>query len=373
VKVAFLSPSAIAGGAERVQASLAGVLAGRGVDVHVVVLGDGALPSWLQDRGLEPTVLPAGRVRDPRWLSRTVRAVRRAIDRHASDVLVSSLGRGQLIGAAAARGTPVQPIWWSHNAPDSELIGWDRAATLLGAELVVAVNDAVASGHRRLRPRRPVVTIHNGIPLPDDAELERETRFAAKLRSELDWIDNPVAAIVGRLQGWKGQETFLRAAALVVHRIPSARFLVVGGALLGWEGDYEARLKGLAAELGVVDAVRFVGHQRDTGPWYAAADVVVNASVGDSFGLVILEAMARRKPLVATEQGGILEVVCHGDEGLLVAVDDPSAMASAICKLMADPDLAVELGSRGRARVLTEFTDSAMADRWGVVLESQAR
>ena len=353
--------------------SLAGELANRGAAVHVVVLGEGALPEWLRERGLSLTVLPAGRVRDPRWLLRTVQAVRGVVRRHASDVLVSNLGRGHLIGGAAARGTGVRRIWWSHNIPSGELFGWDRAATLVGADLIVAVSDAVAAGHRQMRPRLPLVTIHNGVAIPDDAELEREVERARQLRGELGWADNPVIAIVGRLQGWKGQETFLRAAALVLQRIPSARFLVVGGAILGWEGDYEAQLKDLARELRLGDSVRFVGHQSDVGPWYSAADVVVNASIGEPFGMVVIEAMARCKPLVVTDSGGIPEILTDGREGLLVPARDPARMAAALCALLSDATLAIVLGLRGRSRVLEEFTESTMADRWVDALNSLAR
>ena len=241
----------------------------------------------------------------------------------------------------------------------------------------------------------PLVTIHNGVAIPDDAELEREVERARQLRGELGWADNPVIAIVGRLQGWKGQETFLRAAALVLQRIPSARFLVVGGAILGWEGDYEAQLKDLARELRLGDSVCFVGHQSDVGPWYSAADVVVNASVGEPFGMVVIEAMARCKPLVVTDSGGIPEIVTHGQEGLL-SRRASRAMAGALCRLLSDRPLAIVLGLRGRrggqssragmaarcagwrtidrspwrsvrhgrSRVATDFSESAMGDRW---------
>ena len=359
----FFSPSAIAGGSERVFASLTGELAHRDVAVHAVVLGEGPLIGWLRSREVPVTVLPAGRVRDARWFLRTTWSLRSVIRAQRSGVLVSSLGRGHLIGAVAVRGTPTRRIWWSHNIPHGGL-GWDRAATLLGAELIVAVSDAVAAGHRRMRPHRSVITIHNGVTVPDEAELAREAMEGERLRNELGWAGNPVVAIVGRLQAWKGQETFLHAAALVLQQMPSVRFLVVGGAILGWEGDYEVELKRLARDLRLGDAVRFVGHQRDVGPWYAVADVVVNASIDEPFGLVILEAMARQRPVVATKSGGVPEFVTHGAEGLLVRPGDHRELATALSQLLSDGTLALDLGSHGRTRALTDFSVSVMADRW---------
>ena len=134
--------------------------------------------------------------------------------------------------------------------------------------------------------------------------------------------------------------------------------------MLGWEGDYEVRLKTPGARAWKRDVVRFVGHQRDVGPWYVAADVVVNASIDESFGLVILEAMARRRPVVATKSGGVPEVVTHGADGLLVRPGDHRELATALSQLLSDRALALELGSHGRTRVLTDFSVAVMADRW---------
>jgi glycosyltransferase involved in cell wall biosynthesis len=367
----FFSPSPVAGGSERVFASLTGELRDRGVAVHAAVLGEGPLTGWLEERDVPLTILPAGRVRNAGWLARTTRALRSAVRKQRSNVLISNLGRGHLIGVAAARGTGAYRVWWSHNIPRARPFGWDRSATLLGADLIVAVSEAVAAGHRGMRPRRPVTTIHNAVDFPDDSRLSHEAEQARRLRCELGWADNPVVALVGRLQAWKGQETFLRAAALLSQRMPSARFLVVGGAILGWEGDYEARLRALARDLELDEHVRFVGHQREVGPWYSAADAVVNASVDEPFGLVILEAMVRRKPIVATRSGGIPEIITHGREGLLVTPNDPRQMADAVQQALSDEALALELGSRGRSRALADFGVPLMADRWEEALANR--
>lgn len=124
--------------------------------------------------------------------------------------------------------------------------------------------------------------------------------------------------MVARLQPWKGQELFLRAAALVARMRSDVRFAIVGGAILGWEGDYPQRLRALAAQLGIEDRVFLAGHQADVYPWFDALDLSVTASVGEPFGLVTVEALALRKPVVGVRSAGTAEIIEDGVSGLLV-------------------------------------------------------
>lgn len=188
-----------------------------------------------------------------------------------------------------------------------------------------------------------------------------------RIRAKLGWDVAPLVGIVGRLEEWKGQKIFLRAAALVATSHPDARFLVVGGALLGWEGDYPLRLQRLAKELGIDERVYFAGHQDDVYPWFDAMDVVVHASSAEPFGLVIVEAMALGKALVASDSGGPAEIVEQGTSGLLVGHGDHAAMAKAVADLLSDPARRARMG-RAACERAAQFDESVTAERFSHLL-----
>jgi glycosyltransferase involved in cell wall biosynthesis len=187
------------------------------------------------------------------------------------------------------------------------------------------------------------------------------------IRRALGWDNNPTVGVVGRLQCGKGQEIFLQAAARLAGVREDVRFIVVGGAVLGWEGSYPDELRRLAVDLGIADRVHFAGHQLQIDRWYDALDVVVQASFGESFGLVLVEAMALGKPLVATSVGGQLEIVEDGTSGLLVPSGDSDALAEAVGRILADPGLAATL-SCGAAERSRAFTEERMAEEFADLL-----
>ena len=237
---------------------------------------------------------------------------------------------------------------------------------MLPAARVFALSEAGAAAQRRIAGSPPVTVVHPGIDL---------RRFAPHTDGELRagngiGPDELVIGIVGRLQPWKGQERFLHAARLVHRQIDGARFAVIGGAVLGWEGDYPARLRTLARDLGIGDRVIFTGHTEQVERWTAALDIAVNASEPEPFGLVILEAMAAGKPVVAVDAGGPSEIIRHGDTGLLSRTSRPEDLAREIIRLAEDPELRRRLGGAGRAEVERRFAAEHMAARFAAAMHS---
>ena len=165
-----------------------------------------------------------------------------------------------------------------------------------------------------------------------------------------------VVVLVARISPWKGQDVFIRAAALVLKQFPTCRFQIVGSALFG-EDALEGELKQLAASLGVAEKVEFLGFRKDVPELIAASTLLVHASTtAEPFGQVIVQAMVESKPVVATRGGGVLEIVDDGRTGLLVPMKDADAMAKAICEILADPVRARKMGEAGRERFLEKFT-----------------
>jgi peptidoglycan/LPS O-acetylase OafA/YrhL/glycosyltransferase involved in cell wall biosynthesis len=162
--------------------------------------------------------------------------------------------------------------------------------------------------------------------------------------------------LVGRIASWKGQHVFIRAAADVHARYPRAKFLIVGAALFG-EDEYEAQIRKLVRELALEDCVEFLGFRDDVPDLISRSDVLVHAStLGEPFGQVVVEGMAAGKPVIATNGGGLPEIVVTGETGLLVPMGDATAMADAMCLLAGDAKLRAKMGMAGTKRVAERFT-----------------
>ena len=162
--------------------------------------------------------------------------------------------------------------------------------------------------------------------------------------------------MVGRISPWKGQDIFIRAAALVRQTRPDVRFEIVGSVLFGEEA-YESQIHQLVETLGLQDTVLFLGFRNDIPELIAAADILVHASTTpEPFGQVVVQAMAAGKPVVATRGGGVLETVVEHQTGLLVPMGDAPAMAAAILTILANPVQAAAMGRSGRRRFLEHFT-----------------
>ena len=178
-----------------------------------------------------------------------------------------------------------------------------------------------------------------------------------------------VVLFSGRLATNKGLSVLAEAAPIVLKQLPDTRF-VIAGQDMGVREGMEKRLK----ELGICDRFLFTGHIKDDGMFlsaYGACDVFVLPSEYEAFGLVLLEAMASGKPCVATNVGGMPEVLGEPSPpkgihqtgcGMLVDYQDPGQLAQAIGRLLSDKSLRQTMGASGRARVQKEFNwDSVTA------------
>jgi glycosyltransferase involved in cell wall biosynthesis len=189
--------------------------------------------------------------------------------------------------------------------------------------------------------------IHNGVSV---VELERDA--ASGLSRETG--SGFVVGTAGRLETVKGLEDFLRAAARLDR--DDIRFMIVG------DGPDRGRLERIARESGVEDRIEFCGYSPNLAGELATMDVFVMPSLTEGFGLVAAEAMALEKPVVASDVGGLAEVVEDGLTGILVPPGDPKALASAIGRLLDDSAARRSMGEAGRRRVLEHFAAKRMVE-----------
>jgi len=180
------------------------------------------------------------------------------------------------------------------------------------------------------------------------AALEREGQ---RIRQELGI--GPGAFLVGnvgRLALQKGQRHLIGAMPLLLERVPHARAIIAGG------GDLEDYLRALASEIGVAEQVHVLGPRKDVPALMHAIDVFVMPSIWEGFGLVLLEAMAAGRPIVASRVATIPEVVADRETGLLVPAGDPLALAEALAELAGQPEEASRFGEAGRERLRRQFS-----------------
>jgi glycosyltransferase involved in cell wall biosynthesis len=167
----------------------------------------------------------------------------------------------------------------------------------------------------------------------------------------------PRLLCVGRLIPIKGHVVLLRAFADARERVPGLQLDIAG------RGPLEPALKALARELGIEDAVHFLGHVSPIQSAIEQSAVVVVPSMGEGFGMVALEAMERSRPVIAARIGGLGELVRDGETGLLVPPGDADALADAIVRVAGDLDLAKRMGDAGRRRALSRFLQRYCTDR----------
>jgi glycosyltransferase involved in cell wall biosynthesis len=167
---------------------------------------------------------------------------------------------------------------------------------------------------------------------------------------------------------------FLDAAARLAADRP-VRFYIVGGPIYRTAGSQYSieELRAAAEARGLGDRVAFAGHQADPASALRALDVAVHASTRpEPFGRVIVEAMACGRPVVAMRHGGAAELFEDGVDALGCPPGDPGALAAAIDRLVADPDLRDRLGAAGRRSVLARFDRRRLADEWAPVYDRAA-
>ena len=162
----------------------------------------------------------------------------------------------------------------------------------------------------------------------------------------------PTLLLLGRLVPEKGFDTAIRAFSFLKKKGIQARLLIAG------EGPERQSLEDLVHELGLSSFVQFVGElARDKVPSLInQATVMIVPSYSESFGLVAIEAMHLQRPVIASTVGGLQEIVCHQETGLLVPPQNPSVLAIAIEDLLTQPKKAIEMGIQGYRRAVENFT-----------------
>ncbi len=214
---------------------------------------------------------------------------------------------------------------------------------------VIAVSQAVSDELRAqgIFDQDKIVLIRNGI------DSERFNARTYQSRNERGAGARLRVGMIGDLAPVKGQEDFIRAAAIVIAHRDDVEFIIAGG---DKSRKHRRRIEGLISELNLSRRVCLTGWVENVNQLFNTLDLFVSASRSESFGLTIAEAMANGVPVIATATAGAREIIDGGKTGRLIPVGDVKALAESLCELLADPEQRQQLSTNAQREVAEKFS-----------------
>lgn len=374
MRVLHVSAVAERGGLEVVLLNILRCLDRSRFEPEVLLLEDGPLVKEIQETGTQTHVIEAGRVREV-WKGRKAVAGTVKLIRSRGIALVHSHNpTAHIYGGLAAAVAGVPALFHLHGVPRFSFTREGMISllsVLVPAQRTLACSAYVRQTFQRAwHSSRHIRVLHNGV-IPQLLSTAGRSAVRDEFAIRNDAL---LVVMVTRLQHWKGVHVFLDAAALVARQIPQVRFLVVGGTHIGLEETYAASLRLQVEQLKLADSVQFAGSRSDVSAFYAAADLAVHCSIdAEPFGMVVVEAMACYKAVVASDAGGPREIVEDGVTGLLVPPNDAEQLAGAILELLADPERRTRMGMAGAERARGHFTARHMVAELESIYEGLIR
>ncbi|CAM2165414.1 D-inositol-3-phosphate glycosyltransferase [Paraburkholderia sacchari] len=378
-RVLAIDQSGVLGGAEL---SLLEVVKGLRARIEVLLFNDGPFREALDAAGARVDVLDSGALRNVRrdggavpklgvlaGIAALVRETRRRA--RGADVLYANTQRAMVIGVLAGKLARKPVVWHLRDIVSDEHFGRVQRAVIkgcakLGLAHVIANSHASAQVFSELTnfDSRRIDVVHNGVDESPFRALARVPQ--AQLRARIGLPED--AFLVGafsRLARWKGQHVLLEALLLE----PRAHAVFVGAPLFG-EDAYAQELREFVAARGLTDRVHFLGFRHDIAACMRAMDVIAHTSITpEPFGRVVVEGMLAQRPVVASRDGGVKEIVEHGKSGLLCTPGDAQELARTISALCDDETLRERLAQYGLAVARERFGKEQYVEAVGRVLD----
>ncbi len=335
----------------------------RGIDARLIILVEPELPmddmlEAARERGIPTKRLITRRDYDFPLLLRLRRALRE-ID---PDITHTHLIHADVYGYLAAMAAGSRPVISSRHNDDQfrHRPRWRRLNRWLWRRLDAGI--AISAAIRQFAieiegaPGHKLSVVHYGMNTRwlSDASIEKARR---QLRAELGLGDDALLlGMVCRLTEQKGIPYAMEALRRLRAGFPNAHLVIAG------DGEKAAELKRLASSLGIADRLRWLGWRADAADVMAAFDVLLVPSLWEGFGLVLLEAMSRRLPVVASRVSAIPEILLDGETGLLFDARDVDGLTKALARLLSDRALRKHMGLLGAARLEEHFSAERMVE-----------
>ncbi len=331
----------------------------RGHAVELVAASGSALAERAQRAGIEVHTTSA---KDRRWGA--ARLLRRLLRERRFDIVHANEAHA-LTAAWLARAHRHASLVAARRVTFPLSRGYLSLARYRAAACIVAISQAVRQRllAAHLDPQR-ITIVADGVEVPPP--ISPEQRRSARERWNFA-TDDQVLALVAPLTAEKGHALLIEAFSAIRREAPRCRLLLAG------DGPLRAKLEEQARAAHLMPDVRFAGFVEDVDAVYAACDVFVFPSLSEGAGTSLLSAMAHALPVVALARGGVKEIVQDGSNGLLVQEASPAALAAAATRLLANGELARQLGEAARQTVVAKFSADRMVEATLAVFERLAR
>ena len=240
---------------------------------------------------------------------------------------------------------------------------WARTQLFKAMQKVIVMSDFLKDdflAKTRVEPQK-VETIYIGVDIPQ-FDLVSESENVLKRDYKLG-KDDVIVGLVGRIDRAKGQDKFINAARIVIDDLrknnpdlaQKTKFFIVGSSEKGAGIEYENNLKNIVKMWGIADNFVFTGFRKDIPSVMNSLDIAVFPSMSESFGLVVIEAMAARRAVVGFNTGAFPEIISNYDNGIIVPYDHKD-LARGILELVLNPEMREKFAKRGRQVVEEKFS-----------------
>jgi len=342
----------------------------------VVLPNEGILKDELEKENIEVVIAPvlklSRKMFTPKNIFKFIKDIKIGISildklnkKHHFDIVYSNTLAVSL-GMVYAKKRKIKHLWHVH-----EIIIRPKIIAAIYPKLLMIFSDLVVCNsiatQKNLTQRIPKlesksIVIYNGIEIPKGSNPDKINLGFP--------VDNIVISLVGRISSWKGQQLLVSAFVILAKKHLNIKLVFLGSAPLNQE-HFEISLKNKIAENKLQEHVVIFPFQKEIAKFWNSIDIaVVPSTEPEPFGLVAAEAMLAKKPVIASNHGGLAEIVIDDVTGFLVAPNDAIALAEAISKLIDNPELRTQFGKKGHERVINEFSIERHVDQFEAIFEN---
>lgn len=375
INILFLHAGAEMYGADKVMLDLIRNLDKKEFSAHVILPCDGVLVEALKKEGISVEVIPYPIMRRKYFNSKGIIRYGFGLLKYSKKItgiarerkidIVHTNTAATLEGCFVSKKLHIPQLWSIHEIIVNPKLMFKLTSRWISKYASITITDSGAVKQHLMTSGcfqdDDIHVIYNGV----DANRFKPENDSTYLRKEWNIPEgSKVIGMMGRVNSWKGQGDFLKAANIVMAKYPDVYTVFVGSAYEGEEWR-ERELVEAIAQSPYKDRIINQGYRTDSEGIYKLYDIFVLPSTNpDPLPTVVLEAMATGKPVVGYKHGGVCEMVADGENGLLAEVRDPEDLAAKIMKLLDDDKLRVKMGEASRKRLLEKFSIESYIDKY---------